>query len=215
MKLLRKIKRKFVKSGLNIRLNAKHMRSILYYHDKFERTKNLKGDVVECGVGEGISFQILSMLSQIYDRSIWGIDSFEGYSKPAIQDKGCSVPEKWKYINEKEVYETLERARLNEDFISQNVKTVKGFFKDIFPLSGLEKIAILHLDIGLYENYMLCLKNLYPKVENGGVIMFDEYKHPTTLIKMPGASKAIDEYLGEKKSEIKKDELTGKYYLIK
>lgn len=121
-------------------------------------------------------------------------------------------------FNVKNVSHVLQLARLDKDFIENKVKTIKGFLKESLSpenISKIEKIAVLHLGVGLYETYKICLEKLYPKVVMGGVIMFDEYKNPRTLTKMPGASEAIDEYLGKRKSKIEKDELTGKYFFVK
>jgi|SRR3990167_10729667 len=220
-KIFRSLKSKLDKDDfLSVRLTDGNAKRFLYFYKMFEKTKNLAGAVVECGVGMGRTFQMLGILSQIYRRSLWGFDSFAGYPMPGIEDQGGIDPRRlnWKFIKEGDVPNVLRLARLSEDFIKNKVKTVKGFFRESLTTENISKIGditILHLDIGLYDAYQVCLEKLFPRVAVGGVIMFDEYKNPRTLIKTPGASKAIDEYLGERKSEISRDELSGKYFFVK
>ena len=58
------------------------------------------------------------------------------------------------------------------------------------------KISLLHIDIDLYEATKIILELLYPKVVNGGVIIFDEYGT------FGGETIAIDEYFRGKNIEI-------------
>ena len=91
-----------------------------------------------------------------------------------------------------------------------NVNIVKGYFKNtIFQYEG-GPIAILHLDVDLYDSYKICLENLYDLVIPGGIIMFDEYKS-TSLIRWPGATKAINEFFENKNIKIRKCHITNPY----
>ena len=51
------------------------------------------------------------------------------------------------------------------------------------------RIALLNLDVDLYESYCDCLRHLGPRVT--GVIVYDQYRSP----KWPGATQAVDECL--------------------
>ena len=81
--------------------------------------------------------------------------------------------------------------------------------------NAIGPIAILHLDINLYSGYKACLENLFPKVVSGGVVLFDEYMNKTEAADCPGAKKAIDEYFAGKPYKIQRDELYGKYFVVK
>ena len=75
----------------------------------------------------------------------------------------------------------------------------------------------MHLDVDLYQSYKLCLERLFPLVNSGGIILFDEYNEET-LMKFPGSKKAVDEYLLSKDinpSEMIKKDLSGKCFYIK
>ena len=89
---------------------------------------------------------------------------------------------------------------------------VKGLVQN--SLQGFDrKIAILHVDLDLYDGHVATLTNLFECVAEGGIIMFDEYLE--RVAKFPGPTKAINKFFGDKVSEIQPDEGYGKYYLLK
>lgn len=45
--------------------------------------------------------------------------------------------------------------------------------------------------------------------------MFDEYMGTGEHLNFPGAQRAIDEYLGDRKSWIARDRISGKFYMVK
>lgn len=172
---------------------------------------------MECGVGKGRTFQMLALLNDMegFKKSLFGFDSFEGFPEPTEEDKSERNPQKgeWNHSTARQVYEGLDKLKLKNS--SNRIWIYEGFFE-----TSLNKfntpISLLHLDVDLYQSYKTCLEKLYPLVSNkGGVIMFDEYANENEVKAFPGAKKAIDEYLGERAKEIKRDEIFGKYYLIK
>jgi len=59
------------------------------------------------------------------------------------------------------------------------------------------------------------LTNLWPHVEVGGIIAFDEYGEGDTW---PGARRAVDEFLATQtagSTELCRDEVSGKWWAIK
>ena len=47
----------------NISLSYKLLNNYRYFHDKFERIKDIEGDIVECGVGFGHTLFLLFYLA--------------------------------------------------------------------------------------------------------------------------------------------------------
>ena len=109
----------------------------------------------------------------------------------------------------------LQEAEVDDEFIKTQVRFVPGFFEDTLDKYRGAGIALLHADVDLYKSYTEILDKLYPKIVPGGIIAFDEYLRPTELSHYPGAHKAIDEYLGDKKYLIQTDRVTGKFFLVK
>ncbi|MAG12554.1 hypothetical protein CL630_01950 [bacterium] len=126
-------------------------------------------------------------------------DSFEGcgekhwtkydkYLKNASQNKNWKTNTMWK-ADEEDVYETCEMLGV------KNVKVVKGFVQDTLPDNEIGDIAVLRLDMDLYEPTKCALEILYDNVVEGGIIVFDDYG----VKGFRGATWALHEFLVEQK----------------
>jgi hypothetical protein len=206
------------KKELNFKLNKPNIDRFLYLKRMMDKVVNIKGDVVECGVGKGRTFQMLAILSGAQNKPLWGFDSFEGFPEPTPEDQSSRNPQKgeWKHIAFKDVYDGLHTLKLSPEYLSK-IKVIKGFFDESLPkeINDINKISLLHLDVDLYQSYKVCLKYLFPKVATGGVILFDEYANAAEVEKFPGAKKAIDEYFAGTNDKIERDQIFGKYFLVK
>ena len=162
-KLFRKL---FVKDDFIYKVKELDVSKILYFKDMLDKIKDIDGDVVECGVGKALTLQMIFHLLKLthQDRNLVGIDSFKGFPETVDVDGDVKKGD-WAKMRAKDVYSVLDKS---------GVEVIEGFFDDVLP--GFErKIALLHLDVDLYESYKICLKYLYPQVVEGGVVMFDEY----------------------------------------
>lgn len=189
---------------------------VLYFYERYTAIEDREGDIVECGIGYSRTFQILACLLKWENnphRKLYGFDSFEGFPEPHPEDRSARNPKKgeWKVLTPNQLFRILELLRLDKEFIENQVRIEKGFFEDTLSLTTIEKIALLHLDVDLYQSYKMCLEQLFPKVVKGGVVLFDEYDSPN----WPGAKKAIDECFKHTSYRPQKDMKSGKYFLFK
>jgi hypothetical protein len=206
-----------------------------------EKTKNLNGCFLECGVYKGSTLFTSHEFSKLrgINKKFIGVDTFGGFPVEQTQNVNDS-PDMFKMlyeqgrISERHYQKSLERlsslkndSHLNSEYfaISQDdvfkeatkrgVTLLRGKFSDVLPAFS-EQISVLHIDCDLYEPYLECLNLLYPNIVNGGVIVFDEYYS----LKYPGARIAVDEFLSKldnDKFEFKKH-VTGnfeRWYLLK
>lgn len=189
-----------------------------FFSRMYSKIQNETGDIVECGVGWGRSLvhllSILKMHGQL--RTLWAYDSFEGFPEPSPEDASIRNPQKGEWKSD---LHDIERMLLNEAgfsraFLRQRLVFVKGFFENTLPSYSGKEIALLHVDVDLYNSYKTVLQELYPRVIKGGVILFDEYKNTWEREKFPGAEKAIDEFFNGDVHPVR-DEYSGKFYLIK
>ena len=179
-----------------------------------------KGQYVECGTFQGKTLIPAALYCEqnnlFQDRLLIGMDSFEGFpiSKHHPNDLPIMFQHLWSTGSITEDH--YEKAKIRTDNFNSlkhlegeyflnignifnscndfnNVKLIKGLFKDTTPLFT-EDIGILHLDGDLYESYLLCLENLYDNVVEGGVVIFDEYYSH----KYPGARIAVNEFFENK-----------------
>jgi hypothetical protein len=62
------------------------------------------------------------------------------------------------------------------------------------------RVALLHLDLDLYDPTMAALEHLYPRVVPGGIVLLDEYG----MDGFPGESAAFDAYFGSNRPKLTK-----------
>ena len=190
----------------------------LYFKEVYNLIADVKGDVVECGVGYGYSFFELCCLTYLENkgRKIYGFDSFEGFPEPSEEDKSPRNPRKGEWnVSTAETIEMLltKKGKIEPSFIKSNVRLVKGFFENSLQKYDGMSIAFLHLDVDLYKSYKVTLEYFWPMVARGGVVLFDEYKNE--IEKFPGGCKAIDEFFGDLVTQIKYNEPANRYFIVK
>jgi len=196
-------------------LHNRLLKSFSYFNFIYPKIADIDGDIVECGVGKGRTLLYLCHLdlNEGKNRRIWGFDSFNGFPEPVDFDDSPRKPKKgdWSDTSIDLILGQLKRAGIDKNFVNDKVKLVKGFFPTTFKYYNGQPIAILHVDVDLYQSYKDVLDYFYPFVVKGGLIMFDEYNEP----KWPGATKAIDEFISKTGHTLQKYPQTKKYYIIK
>jgi len=140
---------------------------------------NIPGDFIETGVWRGgatIFMKALLKAADISERAVWVADSFEGLPEP--DEKKYSADKGDKLYTMKELAISIDVVKANFQkygLLDENVKFLKGWFKDTLPAAPIEKLSIMRLDGDMYESTMDGLKNLYPKLSPGGFIIIDDW----------------------------------------
>lgn len=143
---------------------------------------NVPGDLIETGVWRGGSVIFMRSLLKAWgvkDRTVWVADSFEGLPKPNAEKYPADTGDKQYCIKELKV--SLEQVKANfaaYDLLDDQVKFLKGWFKDTLPGAPISKLAIARLDGDLYESTTDALSALYPKLSVGGYLIVDDYSLP-------------------------------------
>jgi O-methyltransferase len=132
---------------------------------------NLEGDIIECGVWKGGMGIYLS--KTFPNKTIWLADSFEGFQPP---EQGKYSFSQERHLAGKmaaplsDFKKVLEQYQVNLD----HIRILKGFVKETLPTAGIEKIALLRIDVDAYSATREVLDELYHKVVKGGYIIFDD-----------------------------------------
>ena len=196
---------------------------MLYFRGLFSRIESILGVVVECGVGQGNGLALWTSLTLIEgrNRKIWAFDSFEGFPPLAVEDEAIEEFSQglgeYRHFNIPYVRNTLLDYGLSSTDIDRQISLVKGFIPDSCKNYDGSKIALLYIDLDIYEGYRDSLSFFYEKVNPGGVIAFDEYLKPLDTHKWPGAAKAINEFLDAKglRHLLQCCPLTGNRFILK
>ena len=159
----------------------------------------IPGDLIETGVWRGgacIFMKAILKAYNIQDRKVWVADSFQGLPKADSK----------KYPSDKRIpFHTISYLKVSLDEVKNNFKSynllddqvrfLKGWFKDTLPAAPITKLGLLRIDGDMYESTMDSLKNLYPKLSCGGFVIVDDFGV------IPACRQAVLDY--RKKNNIK------------
>ena len=166
--------------------------------------RGIAGDLVETGVWRGgatIFMRAMLKIFDINDRLVWAADSFEGLPEPdaerfPLEAKAFKSAAMTKYY--KHLAVGLGEVRRNFEaygMLDDQVKFLKGWFKDTLPTAPIKSIAVLRLDGDYYESTRDALSNLYDKVSVGGYIIIDDYGEDSWTY----CRKAVEEFRHERR----------------
>lgn len=141
--------------------------------------EEIPGDLIETGVWRGGAVIFMRAILKAYgvlNRMVWAADSFEGLPQPDPdkypEDRG-DVHHLWSHlaVSLEEVKENFAKY----DLLDDQVRFLKGWFKDTLPAAPIKQLAVLRLDGDMYESTMDALVSLYPKLSIGGYLIVDDY----------------------------------------
>lgn len=161
-------------------LGANRLRRLRLYT---QLTNCMSGSIIEVGVYKGGSAICLARQKNV-NKKLFCFDTFEGMPK--------TNPEFDNYHKEKDFHDT------DYLFIKKTLEkhsqtfVYKGKFPEInSEIVSDEKFSLAHIDVDIYQSYIDCINFIYPRMEVGGIMVFDDYNEKTCL----GAKKAVDEFV--------------------
>ncbi len=156
----------------------------------FDKINAVEGDIIECGVWKGGMGIFLSKIFE--NRTIWLADSYQGFENQKTSTyffEGERHHEGPRMIAPLQmVQNNFRKFGLEEQ---DRIKFLQGFVKDTLPDAGIDKIALLRIDVDAYSATRDVLDNLYDKVEKGGYIIFDDTSLTETQV-------AIKDFINER-----------------
>lgn len=169
---------------------------------------------VECGCWLGQStFEISYLLEKNnFKKSFLVFDSFEGLSEINSKDHSPFRKNTEKSNNKvrKHFASNFDKVHdLLKDF--KFTKLHKGWIPEVFDLTNCDSIQFLHIDVDLYQPTYDSLNYFWNKLVPGGIIVCDDYN----ATKWPGAKKAWDDFLKDKKVILDYPVPLGSSFLIK
>src|SRR5438034_1244787 len=155
-------------------------------------TNGVVGDFIETGVWRGGATIFMRAVLKAYgvtDRYVWVADSFEGLPPPNTGKYPYDAGDRLHEATQLAV--SLEQVKANFDrygLLDNQVRFLKGWFRDTLPAAPIERLAVLRLDGDMYQSTMDALVNLYPKVSQGGYVIVDDYGA------IPACRQAVNDY---------------------
>jgi Macrocin-O-methyltransferase (TylF) len=154
--------------------------------------KGVHGDFIETGAWRGGATIFMRAVLQAYgveDRLVWVADSFAGLPEgdgtkyPADAGDVHHTYNVFLSVSLEEVQDNFRRYNLLDD----QVRFLKGWFKETLPAAPIKSLAVLRLDGDMYESTLDGFTHLYPKVSSGGYVIIDDYH-------LAGCRQAVHDY---------------------
>jgi len=195
-----------------------------YKFKLYDMTKNLVGDIVECGVFKGTGLMAWLKILQLNEaNSIRKVIGFDFFNPGFVENLEDEIDR----VTMGQVFTRTDRVAgdLTEEGIRNKIM-LAGFDESRFELvpgdisvTSAEyaknrpgfRISLLYLDLDLDRPTYDTLVNLWDRVVPGGVVVFDEYGYHSW-----SESNAVDRFVEEKGLSLCKTDIrTPTAYLIK
>lgn len=153
---------------------------------------NIPGDLIETGVWRGgacIMMRAVLYAYNVSDRYVWVADSFEGL--PRANETQYPADAGSDFHTYTQLAVSLDEVRGNfraYGLLDEQVKFLKGWFKDTLQTAPIVQLALMRLDGDMYESTMDALTNLYPKLSHQGYVIIDDYHV------VPACKAAVNDY---------------------
>lgn len=144
--------------------------------------ERIPGDFIETGVWRGGACILMRAVLKAWgatDRLVWLADSFAGLPPPTADKYPADCGDN--SFEYRELAVSLEQVQANfakYDLLDDQVRFLKGWFKDTLPAAPITRLAVLRLDGDMYESTMDALNALYHKVSPGGFVIVADYILP-------------------------------------
>jgi len=168
-------------------------RSLYLIYQALHQTCSIPGDIAECGVYRGGSaYLIAEVINKLApQKTIFLFDTFKG------------LPD-----GNTEYDPALDKQSAYQDTSVESVKALlgkfnncninEGLFEDTLTSITEKTFCFVHIDCDLYDSIKYSCEFLYPRLNTGGMMVFDDYGY---TIDWPGAKLAVDEFFKDKKEK--------------
>jgi len=142
----------------------------------------VRGDIAEVGVYKGGTALLMASVLQGTGKELHLFDTFSGMPHTTY-DIDLHRPGDFSDTATEEV------ARLLSVFAG--VRLYPGIFPDTVPKGWETKVfSYVHVDVDIFSSARDCCRFFYPRMSQGGIMIFDDYGFPSC----PGIRQAVDEY---------------------
>lgn len=141
--------------------------------------RDVPGDFIETGAWRGGSSIFMRGILKAYGvrgRTVWVADSFEGLPPPDPHAYPADRDSEFHMFVELAVpLEEVEKNFRRYGLLDEQVRFLKGWFKDTLHVAPIERLAILRLDGDMYQSTMDALRALYRKLSPAGYVIVDDF----------------------------------------
>lgn len=191
-------------NGFYLTSHTMRLGKMLAHYELYKSIIDLPGHIVECGVYKGASIIRFATFREIletqFSRKIIGFDIFGKFPQQQIPEDSAYVQRFEQAGGNGIPSEELEKVFLYKSI--ENFELIPGNILETVPQyinkNPELKIALLHIDVDVYQPTLVILEHLFDRVVKGGLVVLDDYGT------VAGETNAVDEFFEEKGTPIKK-----------
>ena len=167
----------------------------LALYEAYKMVLGVAGHIAEAGVYKGAGTLFFAKLTQIFETEaptlVHGFDWFEG-AKPT--DEEPNVFEGSYKEDYARMLQLIQAQRLNH-IVHIHKLDLKNELDKFFAQHKYMQFKLIFLDSGQHDIVESCLRNFWPRLTSGGVMVFDQFNHELS----PGETRAIKEFMPDAK----------------
>jgi hypothetical protein len=184
---------------------------LLAHYELYKLASGLAGAYMECGIFKGPSFLRFAMFRRLFEsaseRELVGFDIFGRFPRTAGSEDKEMLERFLASAGEEGLSQAQLQQLLRDKDCAENVTLVEGDILKTVPrfVKGRPdlRIALLHLDVDLFEPSYCVLENLYPHMVAGGILILDDHDV------FPGATRAVENYFSGRPERIQRHPWIG------
>lgn len=193
-------------NGFYLTCAPQRISKFVAHYELFKQTVDLAGDIAEFGVFKGASFSRFALLRELFclpaNKKIVGFDVFGEFPDAADAGDTRKVQEFTAMAGNQSIDKNSLLQSLTQRQLHYNVELVKGDICHTLP-AWLEqnphaRFSLVNLDTDIYEPAAVILKEIWPRIVHGGILIADDYGV------FPGETQAIDEFFADKPVTIRR-----------
>lgn len=190
-------------NGFYLTSHTTRLAKLLAHYELYKTIVGLPGHIVECGVYKGSSFLRFATFREIlespHSRKIVGFDAFGQFPEGTADTNDRAFILHFSEaggagISRESFIEVLSHKGFG------NFELIAGDICLTVPQYIVEhpefKIALLHIDVDIYEPTRSILEELFDRVVTGGLVLFDDYGT------VAGETRAVDEFVLRRGKEL-------------
>jgi hypothetical protein len=172
-------------------VSAKTLARFVSFYQCYQMTLGIAGHIAEVGVFRGAASLFFAKLSLLYEpHTTTQVHSFDWFREPNEDDLASSGDTPFYYEPYERIRDLIAVQGLQRYVLLHRINVVtelKGFFQEHSHL----QFRLVFLDAGDYDIVARSIREFWPRLSNGGIMIFDQFNHEVA----PGETRAVRELL--------------------
>jgi len=172
-------------------VGAKTLARFLSLYECYKSTLGIAGHIAEVGVFRGAASIFLAKLTLLYEpHTFTQVHGFDWFRQPPADEPAVSSGQQTYYEPYERLRQIVDAQGLQRHVLLHRLNVItelEGFFREHSHL----QFKLVFLDAGEYQIVARALREFWPRLANGGIVIFDQFNHEVA----PGETQAVRELL--------------------